>query len=781
MQSIFTQVVEKIANRFGKAANNLVAVRQQAATRRMPKRLQMHVPAAIGAIFVGLLSCSASAPSHATSTATGLAPKQGAVAVRPAAAGNTGSGGEEMVWSLIVKPHHRAGKRLDAALRAHDAGDLSRLANTEMKVLRQMSGQQHVLQLGHPVTLSQARVIAARLMKDSSVELAEPDRVVYPAAIPSDPDYAIRQWHYMPPAGSNLGGANLPTAWDITLGSGNVTVAVLDTGYRQHADLAAVLPGYDFIGATSVINGTTVANGDGDGRDADASDPGDFVAAGVCGVGTAARNSSWHGTFVAGTIAALMNNGKGGTGIAPNVRILPVRVLGRCGGLTSDIVDGMRWSAGLYSIPGVGANPNVANILNMSLASSGTAGCSNAFQSAVNDVVAAGKIIVAAAGNDGSGTVSQPANCSGVIAVTANAIDGDNATYANIGPQVTISAPGGGCGTMAAGCTSLISVNGPGVYSLSNRSTTTPDTSAGGDTYAVMVGTSMAAPHVSGVVALMLSLNPALTPAQVTSMLRASARPHPAGSTCALASNAGKCGAGLLDAYAALTMVAPAVSMAQPSPVVGPNSLVTLSASATAPVGRTIVSYLWTASPSNPAPIALSNANTLNAFFIAPAVGIYSFTLTVVDSDGKAGTTTATVRVNTAPVLTAAAGADVVAGNALQFKLGATDVDGDTPIFHSVSLPAGATLDADGNFSWPSASPVGKYSVVYYASDNFDASPQGVVSVNVTGSTGGGGGGSFDGESLLALAALAACMRVNRAVIRRRARGRTIRATRATR
>lgn len=728
--------------------------------------------AILGTVAFGLALSGIASSSFAANTGAGLAPKQGLPASAQTA--KAGSAPEEMVWSMIVKPHRHAGKRLDAALRKKDAGELSAAANTEMVVSRQMSGQQHVLRLRHAVTLSQARVIAARLMKDGSVEMAEPDRMVYPASTPTDPDYAVRQWHYMAPAGSNLGGANLPSAWDLTTGTGSVTVAVLDTGYRQHADLAAVLPGYDFIGATSNISGVVVANGDGDGRDADASDPGDFTVAGQCGSGSAARNSSWHGTHVAGIIAASMNNGKGGTGIAPNVHILPVRVLGKCGGLTSDIVDGMRWAAGLYSLPGVGANLNPAKVLNMSLASSNGSGCSSTFQSAVNDVVGAGKVIVAAAGNDGVATVSQPANCTGVIAVTANTIDGDNASYANIGPQVTISAPGGGCGTLALGCTNFISANGPGVYSLSNSSTTTPNTTPAGDTYALMTGTSMAAPHVSGVIALMLSMNGALTPSQITSMLRASARPHPAGSACNLASNVGKCGAGILDAYAALTLVAPGVSIAQPSQVVAPNSFVNLAATATAPDGRTIASAAWTPSPSNPAPVALSSSATLNASFIAPAVGIYSFTLTVTDNTGKAGTATATVRVNSAPVLTAVAGTDVSAGNAMQFKVGATDVDGDTPIFNAVSLPAGATLDANGNFSWPSATPVGQYSVVYYASDSYDASPQGVVQVNVTGSTGGGGGGgSFDGESLLVLAALAACMRIRRSLGRRRARSST--------
>lgn len=677
---------------------------------------------------------------------------------------------EEMVSSLIVKPRARAGRRLDAALKAHDASQLARAAHTELTVARAMSGHQHVLRLAHPVTLSEARVIAERLMQQSSVELAEPDRVIKPAFTPLDPDYATRQWHYMAPGAGNTGGANLPPAWDLTLGSGNVTVAVLDTGYRQHVDLAPVLPGYDFLNTSSVFNvaggGTvTVPNGDGDGRDADPTDPGDWVSAGECGPGEPAENSSWHGTFVAGTVAALVNNGKGGTGVAPNVRILPVRVLGKCGGLTSDIVDGMRWAAGLYAIPGVGLNPNVANVLNMSLAAPGDAGCSNTFQSAVNDVVAAGKVIVAAAGNDGSTTVSSPANCNGVIAVTAHAIDGDNASYANIGPQITLSAPGGGCGASASGCTDFISPNGPGVYSLSNSGATAP----GSDSYAVMMGTSMAVPHVSGVVALMLSLNPSLTPAQITAILRASARPHPAGSTCTLAAYQGLCGAGLLDAYAALTMTSPVINLVQPSQIVPPASFVTLAATATGSPGHSVVSWSWTPSPSNPGPVALTGANTSTAYFTAPPVGIYSFTLTVVDDAGKTGTAVAIVRVNSAPVLTSEAGQSVAAGGSLKFQVAASDSDGDHPIFHAVSLPPGATLAADGTFTWSSASPVGTYSVVYYARDNYTASAAGTVTVNVTGSS-GGGGGSLDLPTLAALLGLALALRIRRRLEARRAR-----------
>lgn len=666
---------------------------------------------------------------------------------------------EEMVAGFIVKPHHRTGRKLRSALQAHDARALSHTAKVELTVKRAMSDDGHVLRLSQPIPLSEARAVATRLMRDGSVAHAEPDRIMFPATfIPNDPGYSF-QWHYAAPAGSNKGGANLPYAWDVTLGSTSVVVAVLDTGIRQHTDLATVLAGYDFITSSSTAN-------DGGGRDSDAADPGDWVAANECYSGSGASNSSWHGTHVAGTIAALMNNGTGVTGVAPNVKILPVRVLGKCGGTTSDIADAMRWAAGL-SVPGIPNNPNPAKVLNLSLGGSGS--CSAAFQSAVNDVVNAGKVVVVAAGNNASSTVTQPANCNGVIAVTAHSIDGDNANYANIGPEVTISAPGGGCGTMttASTCTSFYGPNGDGVYSLGNTGGTTP----GSDTYSLMMGTSMAAPHVSGVVALMFSLDPSLTPAQVASNLRSSARPHPSGSACLLSSNVGKCGAGLLDARAALNMTSPILVISNSPQLVAPGSSVTLSGSAVASSGHTFVSYQWTPFPGNPSSVTLSNANTATASFTAPATGVYSFTLTATESGtGNVVTANATVRVNSAPVLTAISTQQVSAGDTLQFSVGATDIDGDTLIFNAVDLPAGASLSAGGVLTWPSASPAGSYRLAYYASDGYANSAQASVSINVTAAPGGGGGGSMDDESLIALAVLAACLRMRRALHARAAR-----------
>lgn len=691
---------------------------------------------------------------------TAMAPLQ-ASAVPPLKQGATPESAfgkrEEMVAGFIVKPHYKHGAKLGAALTKSDASALSAKAELPMMVARRMSSGAHVLRMEEPVPLSEAKAIAERMMRDGEVELAEPDRILYPASTPLDPSYAFYQWHYKAPAGGNLGGANLPAAWDYALGNG-VTVAVLDTGYLPHTDFGSnILPGYDFI------TNTTTAN-DGNRRDSDAKDPGDWVAANACG-SNAASNSSWHGTHVIGTIAALMNNGKGGTGVAPNAKILPLRVLGKCGGATSDIVDAMRWAAGI-AVPGAPSNPNPAKVLNLSLGGSGS--CSASFQSAVNDVVKAGKIIVVSAGNDASTTLSQPANCNGVLAVTAHAVDGDNAHYANIGPEVFISAPGGGCGTMSVGaCSDFSSPNGLGIYSTGNIGTTTP----GSDAYTLMMGTSMAAPHVAGTIALMLARKPSLTQAEIKSYLQSSSREHPDSGACMLPLNVDKCGAGLLDAGAALEMVAtgvlyPTASVAYPSQVAAPNTQVALSGNALATNNTTSsgsFTYQWTASTSNPEPVTLVNADQANATFIAPETGgLYAFKLEVTDGDGNVGRASATVRVNNAPELDSVPDQSIEAGERLSFPLTGKDTDDDSLVFHALSLPEGASLRADGTFVWSSATPAGTHEVTYYASDTYSKSAEGKVTIHVAPSSGGGGGGGMDDWSLSGLLLLSFYLRLRR-------------------
>ncbi|CAM5248601.1 Serine protease OS=Streptomyces violarus OX=67380 GN=FHS41_001672 PE=3 SV=1 [Streptomyces violarus] len=254
--------------------------------------------------------------------------------------------------------------------------------------------------------------------------------------------------------------------------------------------------------------------------------PGDWYNANECGAGIPASNSSWHGTHVAGTIAAATGNGKGIAGIAHGAKISPVRVLGKCGGYDSDIIDAITWASG-GTVSGVPANTNVAKVINMSLGGGGA--CSTATQSAINGAVNRGTSVVVAAGNENQNVSnSSPANCNNVISVAATNRAGSRASYSNYGsPASSISAPGGETRTSTAN----------GILSTPNSGTKTPSSK----NYAYYQGTSMATPHVAGLAALMKSANSALTPAQIESAIKANARPLPG--TCS-----GGCGAGLADA-----------------------------------------------------------------------------------------------------------------------------------------------------------------------------------------------------------------------------------------
>jgi serine protease len=280
---------------------------------------------------------------------------------------------------------------------------------------------------------------------------------------------------------------------------------------------ANIVGGYDFINDTAV-------SVDGNGRDSDAQDPGDWYTNSACGAGPSQSNSSWHGTHVSGTIAAVTNNGNGVAGVAFNAKVLPVRGLGKCGGYTSDIADGIVWASG-GSVPGVPANTNVAKVINMSLGGGGA--CDTTTQNAINSARSRGTVVVVAAGNESQNAANvSPASCSGVITVAAVARNGGRASYSNFGSLVAVAAPGGG--------------TGGSVLSTLNSGARTP----GADSYAGYQGTSMATPHVAGVVALMLSKNPSLTPDQVKTILQQTARPFPA--SCS------QCGSGIIDASAAV-------------------------------------------------------------------------------------------------------------------------------------------------------------------------------------------------------------------------------------
>jgi serine protease len=383
------------------------------------------------------------------------------------------------------------------------------------------------------------------------VEYAQPNFRVYPVDLgravaapdrtPNDARFAD-QWHYRnngTGAGASPGGINLPRAWDTDTGSSTVVVSILDTGILPtHPDItgsANLAPGYDMIDDSFVGN-------DGDGRDANATDPGDASAANECFPGSPAQPSSWHGTHVAGTVGVgRTNNGTGVAGINWAVTVQPVRVLGKCGGSTADINDAIRWAAGL-SIPGVPANPSRARVISMSLGTPPGTPCSSSpsTQAAINDAVAAGAVVVVAAGNDAT-DASQvlPASCNNVITVAASDARGRLVTrYSNFGSTVEILAPGGDVDRDDNG-----DGQPDGVLSMVQ----------GG--YAYYNGTSMATPHVAGVAALWLAATPNLTPAQLLAELQARALPR-SSAECPQ-----PCGAGLLNALRDTTPAATSVTL----------------------------------------------------------------------------------------------------------------------------------------------------------------------------------------------------------------------------
>lgn len=434
-----------------------------------------------------------------------------------------------------------------------------------------------------------SQALADQLSRDADVASAEPDRRVRRTLLPSDtlfgaggaqgPD--VGQWYLRAPAGEVVSSINAVTAWDTTTGSASVIVAVLDTGVRaDHPDLAGKLVGgYDFVSNEA---GKPLISNDGDGRDADPSDPGDWLTQSEINAdptfweGCEASSSSWHGTMVSGIIGAATGNSAGMAGTGWNARVMPLRVLGKCFGYTSDIIAAMRWAAGI-AVPGVPNNPNPAKVINLSLGAS-DAPCSAAQRSAVAEINARGAVVVAAAGNSAGRAASSPANCPGVIGVAAVRHVGSKVGFSDVGPELSIAAPGGNCVNETGACLYpiLTTVDSGNLGPVGPTYT---------DSFNISVGTSFAAPLVSGTAALMLSAQPSLTPAALKAALQSSARSFPSsgltddssgqpvplqacsapGSFDQLQCYCTKttCGAGLLDAGAA---VAAALSTPAPAP-----------------------------------------------------------------------------------------------------------------------------------------------------------------------------------------------------------------------
>jgi serine protease len=563
---------------------------------------------------------------------------------------------------------------------------------------RHLGGRMTLLQLAVPQQGRQLEDTLAALRADPAVEIAQVDRHVRALAYtPDDPLFSATlsyagnaydyQWYLK---GNEPAAIRADAAWDITKGgsspaSSPVVVAIVDTGVRpNHPELTGkLLPGFDFVSCSSY--GCAVPN-DGDGWDADPQDPGDFITAQdlqskefsdpkqQCGGGPnndQALPSSWHGTRVAGLIGADTDNGVGMAGTGFNVRILPVRALGKCGGYESDVIAGMYWAAGFYDsasgmpIPApVLADPTALNghrnlypaqVINLSLGATGP--CDALYATAVSDITRVGVLIVAAAGNEG-GAVDQPGDCPGVLAVAGLRHAGTKVGYSNLGPEVGIGAPAGNCGATANPNTD------PCLYAL-NTLTNAGTQDPGNDVYSTPLyqpsyGTSFSSPLAAATAGLMKAANPALTPALLIARIKQSARAFPStdelGTTqaCVLPSAGAVqnspclcttqvCGAGMLDAAGAVqAALRPAVLVSISRSGITYTLDGTASAAAT---GRSIASYAWTVQTvtGGAAMPTITGASQSTATVAAPVQGSVTVQLRVTDDQGATDTALASL------------------------------------------------------------------------------------------------------------------------------------------
>lgn len=506
--------------------------------------------------------------------------------------------------------------------------------------------------------------LAARLGADPDVEYAVPDYRRHALAAPNDPLYAASptisppagQWYLRAPNSTLVSAIDAEAAWSLTTGSASVVVADLDTGVRfDHPDLANKLfAGYNFVSTS----GTSPSVG----WSADASDPGDWTTAGECSTGSVAEPSSWHGTQTSSILGAQTNNAIGMASIGYDTMVLPVRVLGKCGGYDSDIVAGMLWAGGVSSNPVV--NPHPARVINLSLGS--TESCDPLpnssglfYTDAISKLNAAGVVVVAAAGNEEGLAVDLPANCSGVIAVAGVRHTGTKVGYSNVGPEVAIAAPAGNC----------VNATGPCVYPIitaTNTGMTTPalSTYTTGTNYAV--GTSFSTPMVAATAALMLAANPTLTPANVKSLLQSSARAFPTVSAdptvtqCHAPNGAVQdeclcttttCGAGLLDTAAAVALAAqttlPPVAIIVPSTTAATaGNTVKLDGG---PSSRAVVSYQWTIVSGGAIASFSASTSAAATTLLTTTPGSVTVRLTVTDATGATASTDTTIAVLARP------------------------------------------------------------------------------------------------------------------------------------
>ncbi|HWN37106.1 MAG TPA: S8 family serine peptidase, partial [Gammaproteobacteria bacterium] len=537
---------------------------------------------------------------------------------------------------IIVKLRADDTARIRAQAAADRVQSAASRSGMKPKRIASLGARLHVLDIEPEGASESIEKTLERLKSDPEVEYAELDRRRYLHAVPDDSLYA-GQWHLQ---GTSVAPSAIDAehAWDVTTGADGVVVAFLDTGVLyDHPDLQSasaggrLLPGYDFVTSAPSAN-------DGDGRDADATDPGDWVSAAdrqtAAFAGCSTTSSSWHGTRVAAIIGARTNNATGVAGVTWQPWLLPLRVIGKCGGRDSDILPAMLWAAGIH-VDGVPDNPYPAKVLNMSFGAEEP--CEPAYEDVIEEIAARGTVVVVSAGNEG-GPVDSPANCAGVVAVSGLRHVGTKVGYSSLGPQVTVSAPAGNC----------VNTSGPCLFSIftaTNQGTTTPTVHSYTNQLDYNVGTSFSAPIVAGIAALMASANGNLDAPRLIERLReGSVKPFPVSTDASVpqchvplspgdVQNAecncttATCGAGMANATGAVEAARRPIAVVTTSGAFTPGGKVTLSGlQSMAVAGRSVAAYQWslqcgtgTFTAADPA-VALADVPANDSFTLRLAV-----------------------------------------------------------------------------------------------------------------------------------------------------------------
>jgi serine protease len=597
-----------------------------------------------------------------------------------------------------------------------DVAALAQRVHLPMRNSRQLTPSMHVMVLDKALYGSAVAAALQVLRADPAVAFADVDQRRYPQALPNDPLFEVSanargQWYMMTPSfatdTSDAAATDAVSAWNLATGNSGIVIADIDTGVRfDHPDLlragfgGRLLPGYDFVGGdltpAGAELGTYLIANDGDGWDPDPSDPGDWInvadqsnslfPSSDCAI----ADSSWHGTRVMGIMGALTNNSIGIAGMTWQSYLLPVRALGKCGGYDSDIITGMQWAAGL-PVTGVPDNPFPAQIINLSLGGSGA--CPSDYATAVTTLASMGVLIVASAGNE-SGPVDAPGNCPGVLAVAGLRNVGTKVGYSSLGAEVGIAAPAGNC----------VNVSGPCLRSIdttTNTGLTVPADSTYTNETNPNLGTSFSAPIVSGIAALMRSVNTNLTPAQLIGRLKSSAVafPQPVGvpvcpasetdssgastGLCACPNDGSQCGAGMVNALDAVdSALRPIAAVAIPAAGANGVSTVIDAGGSAASCGRSIASTVWTSTGGS----LPSGANASTKVTVTPTGNPDTITLTVTDSAGAVDT--AQIAVSAAGAIIAAPGTPASAGTSASACPASLSVAPVAPVVTAAFSPA---------------------------------------------------------------------------------------------